>query len=384
MRLSDCVRTAGSVFFGFLGGAALVLYLLGATPLARRSVDGARADVPTALPGAAESDLVSNVYYAASPGVVSITSTSDPTPSRFFSSPRPEQGAGSGFVIDGGGHIVTSDHVVAGASDLRVTFADEATIPAQVIGEDPGDDLAIIKVDPAAHPLHPLTVGTSNDVLVGQPAIVIGNPFNYHESLARGVVSGVGRSRPSTNGHLMVDMIQTDAPVNPGNSGGPLLDQAGMVIGVMSQIESPVRGSVGISFAVPSATLARVLPQLEAGGAVRQPWIGIDGEAVTPALVQRLHLPMSQGVYVNDVAAGGPAALAGLKGAASSPGQPPTDTGDIITQVDEYAVRSPGDLGAYLDTHAPTDRVTITFLRDGKSQRVMVQLVPWPDQVSAQ
>src|SRR4029079_15630448 len=122
--------------------------------------------------------------------------------------------------------------------------------------------------------------------------------------VSQGIVSGLGRSRPSLNGQLIVDMIQTDAPVNPGNSGGPLLDQTGMVVGVLSQIESPIRGSVGLSFAVPSSTLARVLPQLEAGTTVRQPWIGIDGEAVTPDLVVRLHLPATDGVYVDDASVG--------------------------------------------------------------------------------
>ena len=380
MRLSEYVRIACAGFVGALVGAAVVLYLLGATPLGSPSAFGEAANPLAADPSLSGSSIVSEVYYKATPGIVSITSTSDLSASQFFSSPRPEQGAGTGFVVDTGGNIVTNDHVVAGANDLRVTFSDGVTVPARLIGEDPGDDLAVIRVEPAAHSLAALTIGASNNVIVGQPTIVIGNPFNYHNSVSQGIVSGLGRSRPSMNGHLIVDMIQTDAPVNPGNSGGPLLDQAGMVVGVLSQIESPIRGSVGLSFAVPSSTLARVLPQLEAGTTVRQPWIGIDGEAVTPDLVVRLHLPAADGVYVDDASTGGPAALAGVRGATTGSNHQPASTGDIITMVDGVAVNSPGDLGAYLDTHAPTDRVTITYLRDGKPQTASVQLVPWPDQ----
>ncbi|HEX5414315.1 MAG TPA: trypsin-like peptidase domain-containing protein [Chloroflexota bacterium] len=380
MRLSIFLRTVCSAFVGALAGAACVLYLLGAAPLGSRSVTEVAAQPRTFVSSFSDSSTITKVYYTDSPGVVSITSTSDPNASRFFTSPRPEQGAGSGFVVDEKGNIVTSDHVVAGASDLRVTFWDSVTLPARVVGEDPGDDLAVIRVDSTAHTLFPLAVGTSNDVLVGQPVIVIGNPFNYHNSVSQGIVSALSRSRPSLNGHLIVDMIQTDAMVNPGNSGGPLLDQNGQVVGVLSQIESPVRGSVGVSFAVPSSTLARVLPQLAAGQTVHQPWIGIDGEAVTPDLVARFHLPVSDGVYVDDASAGGPAAQAGIKGGAAGANHQATGTGDIITMVDGVAVHSPADLGAYVDTRAPTDRVTITYLRDGKSQTALVQLVPWPEQ----
>lgn len=380
MRLSEFVRTACAGFVGALVGAAVVLYLLGATPLGAPSAFGEATNPLAADPALSDSSIVSQVYYEATPGIVSITSTSDLSASQFFSSPRPEQGAGTGFVVDTGGNIVTNDHVVAGANDLRVTFSDGKTLPARLVGEDPGDDLAVIRVEPAAHSLAALTIGASNNVIVGQPTIVIGNPFNYHNSVSQGIVSGLGRSRPSMNGHLIVDMIQTDAPVNPGNSGGPLLDQAGMVVGVLSQIESPIRGSVGLSFAVPSSTLARVLPQLEAGTTVRQPWIGIDGEAVTPDLVVRLHLPAADGVYVDDASTGGPAALAGIRGGTTGSSHPPASTGDIITMVDGVDVHSPGDLGAYLDTHAPTDQVTITYLRDGKPQTASVQLVPWPEQ----
>lgn len=388
MLRSDFARTAFSAFLGAIVGAAAVLYLLQVAPVERVQASATRADRidpngaldAAVTAGAASAEpvpSVASVYARAVPGVVSITSK-DFSTSRFFSAPHPEQGAGSGFVVDRAGYIVTNDHVIDGAGDLRVTFADETTVPAQVIGRDPADDLAVIKVERPADQLQVLPIGNSTEIRIGDPALVIGNPFNLHNSLSVGVISALGRDRTSTNGHVMADLIQTDAAVNPGNSGGPLLDQQGRVVGILTQLESPVRGSVGVAFAVPSSTLSRVYPQLAAGVDLRSPWIGLTGAALTPDLVDQLRLPVSEGIYVDEVIAGGPAARAGIKGASSSANLTSADRGDVITAIDGLPMRSTADLTAYLDTRDPSDQVTLTVIRDGKLTPIVVQLIPWP------
>lgn len=389
MARSSFIRTAGSAFFGAIFGAAAVLYLLQAAPVDRARASAVNPNVinqsemrsPAAMPPEIPADpvpTVARVYAQAAPGVVSITST-DASTSRFFSAPHPEQGAGSGFVMDYQGYIVTNDHVVDGASDLRVTFADQVTVPAKIIGRDPADDLAVIKVDRSPDQLHPLAIRTSSEIQVGDPAIVIGNPFNLQNSLSTGVISALGRERTSTNGHAMADLIQTDAAVNPGNSGGPLLDQQGRVIGILTQMESPIRGSVGVAFAIPTHTLMRVYPDLAAGLTVRPAWIGLTGAALTPDVIDRLPAPVSGGIYVDEVAPGGPAAQAGIKGISLGADRTSDELGDIITAIDGQPIRSAADLSTYLDTRDPSDRVTLTVIRNGKPLPIIVQLVPWPD-----
>jgi S1-C subfamily serine protease len=314
---------------------------------------------------------------------VSIVSTVDASPSRFFSSPRPEQGAGSGFVVDDRGFIVTNDHVVDGASQLRVTFSDGSTVPAKVVGHDAGDDLAVVQVDVPASQLHPLSLGDSSLVQVGQPAIVIGNPFNLHNTVTSGIVSALGRGRPILNGRSIPDMIQTDAPANPGNSGGPLLDSQGYVIGVLAQIESPVRGSVGVGFAIPSNTVSQRLAKLEAGETIKQAWLGIAGQTVTADLAKSLDLGTTEGVYVVDVSPKGPVDAAGLIPATATQGGAPGTGGDVITAIDGVAVKAMLDLGAYLAGKSPGDSVTLSVARaSGASKTVTVVLGSWPDQPS--
>src|SRR5713226_7213843 len=239
--MNGFIRTALSAFLGAIVGAATVLYVIHPSTVGSvqatvfRTAPSAAAETGRSA-GPTAAGTVEAVYQQANPGVVSIVSTVKPDPSRFFSSPRPEQGAGSGFVVDDKGYIVTNDHVVEGASQLRVTFSDGTTVPARVIGHDAGDDLALLQVDVSADRLHALPLGDSSAIQIGQPAIAIGNPFDLHNSVSSGIVSAVGRGRPAVNGRTVPDKIQTDAAVNPGNSGGPLLDEQGEVIGVMTQI----------------------------------------------------------------------------------------------------------------------------------------------------
>jgi len=376
------LRTALAALFGAMMGAALVLYLARPEP-----INEVRASALHPLRGAFDpadpsstASVVEAVYQQANPGVVSIVSTLPGSASRLV--PQPEQGAGSGFVVDQNGNIVTNDHVVQGASQLRVIFSDGSTVSARIVGEDPGDDLAVIRVDVPPDRLHPLPLGDSSDLQVGQLVIAIGNPFNLHNSVTSGIISGLGRTRSASNGRSITNMIQTDAPVNPGNSGGPLLDEDGRVIGVVSQIESPIRGSVGVGFAVPSNTLTRYLPRLKAGSTIDHPWLGISGQELTPDLAKQLGLSVTSGVYVVDVLPGSPAEAAGLRGAsgADTSAQVPAG-GDVITRIDGTVVRSVQDISAYLDGKNPGDTVTLTVVRGGNNLTLTVHLAAWPDRL---
>src|SRR6185437_4974115 len=245
-------------------------------------------------------------YAQANLGVVSIETTQSSPVASAFGRPGQAEGAGSGFVVDTQGDVVTNDHVVNGATSLRIVFSDGTTVGGKVVGQDPGDDLAVVKVEAPASQLHPLNIGDSSAVTVGQVVVAIGNPFDLHNTVTSGIVSAVGRTRTAVNGRSIANMIQTDAPVNPGNSGGPLLDDQGNVVGIVSQIESPIRGSVGVGFAIKSATLSRYLSTLESGGKVQHAWLGITGEEITPELAKSLGLSTTSGVYVVSVSAGGP------------------------------------------------------------------------------
>lgn len=376
-------RTVLGAFVGAVFGAALVLYIVGAAPVGsvQASAQPVLIHSPSQADPVASSAAVQTAYQQANPGVVSILTTVTNSGSSAFGQQPQESGAGSGFVVDHQGNVVTNDHVVDGATDLKVVFSDGTSAIGKVVGQDPGDDLAVVKVDVTADRLHPLTLGDSSMVKVGQVVVAIGNPFNLHNTVTSGIVSALGRSRASVNGRAIANMIQTDAPVNPGNSGGPLLDDQGNVVGVIAQIESPVRGSVGVGFAIPSNTLSRYLSTLETGGKVQHPWMGISGQEITPDLAQRLSLSDQSGVYVIDVVAGGPADTAGLKGASggASRGELPTG-GDVITKIDGTVVNSVQDISNDIDAKSVGDSVTLTVLRSGQTLTLSVKLGDWPDQ----
>jgi len=375
-------RTAIGALLGAVLGAAFVLLFVRAAPVgsAPASVSAAPVKSASQVDPVATTSVVQSVYQVANPGVVSIVTTVNST----GSGPRsqPESGAGSGFVVDNQGNVVTNDHVVEGAKSLQVIFSDGSSAAGKIVGQDPGDDLAVVKVAVASNRLHPLRLADSSAVTVGEPVVAIGNPFNLHNTVTSGIVSALGRTRPSVNGRSIANMIQTDAPVNPGNSGGPLLDAAGNVVGIVAQIESPVRGSVGVGFAIPSDTLSRYLSTLESGGKVQHPWIGISGQDLTPDLAQQLNLPATSGVYVVEVFPGGPADKAGLKGATPSTGRDSLPTGgDVITNVDGNPVHSVQEISSYVDGKSPSSSVILTVLRNGKSMTVTVVLGVWPDQL---
>jgi S1-C subfamily serine protease len=324
------------------------------------------------------------VYDQVRPAVVEITSIIS-AQSPFGPS---AEGVGSGIIIDEQGLILTNYHVVADADSLEVKFADGTAVSAEVVGRDPGNDLAVIQADVSDQELTAATLGDSDAVEVGDPVLAIGNPFSLEGTLTEGIISALDRTYASENGTRPIrNMIQTDAPLNPGNSGGPLLDCKGEVIGINTLLENPTGDdvNVGVAFAVPINTAKRFLPDMISGQTVSHPWLGIAGQEVTPALAEDLDLPVDTGVYVTLVATNSPASRAGLQGAFSSEAEASRSStlpsgGDVIVAADGQAVASVEELAGYLDTEKkPGDTVELTVLRHGQELSVEATLAEWPD-----
>ena len=335
------------------------------------------------------------VYQAVNPSVVTIE-----IGSRVAASNRPGGSSvrgqvvptaqGSGFIWDTAGHIVTNNHVVDGADKITVTFPNGSSYSAKVVGTDRNTDLAVIQVTGApASLLKPITVGDSAQVKVGQMVVAIGNPFGLANTMTTGIVSAIARSiqadggpNASSNGPTfsIPDVIQTDAAINPGNSGGVLVDMNGALIGVPSQMESPSGSNSGVGFAIPSAIVNKVAPQLISKGVAAHSYLGISGGTVTPDVVSSLNIKEGQqGVLVATVVAGGPAEKAGVKAAAVDASGTPTAAGDIITAINGQSITRFEDLVSYLyDNTEPGQTVTLTVLRDGKEVQLQVTLGTQP------
>ncbi len=295
----------------------------------------------------------------------------------------PSQGEGSGFVYDKEGHIVTNSHVVESAQRIVVTFYDGSQAEATVVGTDPAADLAVIKVNVDQSMLVPLALGDSEGLKVGQSVVAIGTPFTLQNSMSTGIISGLGRMYTTDSGYSIPDMIQTDASINPGNSGGPLLTLNGEVVGINTAIESQVRQSSGVSYALPSALVKQVVPQLIANGKAEHSWLGITGETMNADLAKSMNLDTNtRGVLIVEVQANTPAEKAGLKGGSSTvkvDGIDQTIGGDIITAIDGRTVRVFDDLLGYVFTYAkPGDTLTLSILRDGQPQQVQVTVEARP------
>jgi S1-C subfamily serine protease len=293
------------------------------------------------------------------------------------------RGEGSGFVVDAQGHVLTNYHVVDGASRVTVILQDGTRVTAEVVGTDPGGDLALLKATIPADKLSIAALGDSDAVEPGDPAVAIGTPFGLEHTITAGIISAVDREFGAAAGRPMRGLIQTDAPINPGNSGGPLLNGRGEVIGITTAIESPVRGSVGIGFAIPINAAKQLLPRLQAGQTIQHAWLGIAGVSVTSEIAAEAGLPSSvtQGVLVTQVTPGSPAAQAGLRGGTSDPNASAAAIprgGDVIVAVDGRSVQRVQDIGGYLDSKQPGDTVTITILRNGGRQDLRATLAPWP------
>lgn len=318
-----------------------------------------------------------SVYNKTVKGVVSITTSKQiPGPN---TSPwtGPRRGSGSGAIIDFRGFILTNEHVVKGASKLEVTLFNGNKFPAYLIGADPDNDLAIIRIDAPANQLHILFFGNSCDLRVGQKVLAIGNPFGLAETLTTGIISALDRSITSNEGVLMDDLIQTDAAINPGNSGGPLLDSKGKIIGINTAILSLSGGSVGIGFAISADTAKRVIPDLITKGYVAHPWLGVSLSPLTPEIAKAMDLEMEEGILVNEVGPNSPAFRAGLRGNNKIIQSGDTSLsigGDVIVAIDETPVKTPKDLIKVIRKYKPGRKITLKILRDKNFQEVTIVL----------
>ena len=333
------------------------------------------------------------IYQKYSAGVVEVFSTfpASQSQSPFGQSSGPVQGLGSGFVVSADGHILTNAHVVENngqrATTVSVVFKtadgkDSTKVPATIVGVDETSDVALLKIDPAKAPaLLPLALGDSDAVQVGEPVVAIGNPLGYDFTVTSGIVSATDRNLQSPNGSVIPNGIQTDAAINEGNSGGPLINAAGEVIGINEQIASQSGGNQGLGFAVPINTAKSVVEQLKTSGKMTYAWLGIQGQTVTADVAGALGLKVDSGVLIAAVTKDSPAAKAGLKGGSQQTqlqGQTYVAGGDIITAIDGQAVGSMEDLIAVINQHKPGDTVTVTVLSGGSSKDVQVTLAERP------
>jgi len=353
---------------------------------------------PLAAPAADRSggdegaNVVNQIYKRDGDGVAFIQSDlGSPQPQSFspFGEPEGEGGSatGSGFVIDEEGHILTNNHVVEGADGIQVKLgASDTTYDATVVGTDPATDVALLDVEAPASKLHPLRLGRSSQLEVGDPVIAIGNPFGLDRTVTSGIVSALQRQIEAPDGFAISDVIQTDAAINPGNSGGPLIDAEGEVVGINSQIATGGGGggNVGIGFAVPIDTIRAEIGQLESEGSVEHAFLGISGTSITPELGQAVDLPVSEGVLVQTAVKGGPADEAGIEGGTSSAtidGASFRLGGDIITEVDGRKVAGMDDVVNAVNAAEPGESLELTLLRDGSTKTVDVTLGDRPASV---
>jgi putative serine protease PepD len=296
---------------------------------------------------------VTGVYNRASRGVVEITATTSSGASP-FGGPQSQQAQGSGFVYDTDGHVITNQHVVQSAESLSVRLWNGASYKATIVGTDPSTDLAVLKIDAPASALHPLSLGDSSAIEVGQAVVAIGSPFGLDDTVTAGIVSALHREMTAPNDFTITDSIQTDAAINHGNSGGPLLDLSGKVIGVNAQIESNSGGNDGVGFAIPSNTVKSIVSQLISSGNVEHAYLGVGIENA------------SGGVRLTNVRSGTPAEDAGL------------EVGDVITAIDGKPVDDASELSSAIDAKRPNETVELTYTRDGETKSATVTLAERP------
>jgi S1-C subfamily serine protease len=331
---------------------------------------------------------IHDIYAHAAPGVVQVTATSrvttapDPFLDPFgFGGPtmQTQQALGSGFVIDKAGHIVTNYHVVQGANRVEVSFSDNERLPARIVGRDPSTDVAVLQVKARSRALTPLRLGNSDAVEVGDSVVAIGNPLGEDRSITAGIVSALQRRIFAPNGAPIDHAIQTDAALNHGNSGGPLLDARGEVIGVNSQIQTSggSDGNIGIGFAIPVDTVKTVAAQLISKGVVEHPFLGVQARAITPSLARLFRLPVRHGLLVGSVCAASGAARAGLhpaKQQVTVAGDTWPLGGDIIVKVDGLRVGSVDELRTLISRRKPGDTVQLEIYRGDRTASVKVKL----------
>ncbi|HEU5264987.1 MAG TPA: trypsin-like peptidase domain-containing protein [Gaiellaceae bacterium] len=367
-----------------VGAVALLGGLEGDTTVITETVDSPNPSTAPTTHGLS----INEIYERAAPGVVRInaTSTSTSTAPRSldpFGSPLPSvpssSALGSWFVIDKAGHIVTNYHVVQGADRVTVSFSNRDTVRAVVVGTDPSTDVAVLRVQTSATALTPLPLGDSDKLRVGDPVVAIGNPFGLDRTATSGIVSALQRLITAPNSFTIDHVIQTDAPINHGNSGGPLLNSRGQVIGVNTQIETgnTASGNVGIGFAVPSNTVKDVVAQIMRTGRVEHAYLGISGQAVTSDVAKTYNLPAEKGVLVGSVTTGSGADKAGLKGGDTQvvvEGETYVLGGDLIVSVDGKEISSIEQLRDAIADHKPGDKVSLVIYRGADKSSVTVTL----------
>jgi S1-C subfamily serine protease len=403
-RIRRAARTPlGSAVVGGLVVAVFGLIAIGAGWVhsdSSTSTDVVPSLAPTPVPqqavqhgnGAGSGLTVDQIYKADGPGVAFVQATQAPkAPAPFnpFGGSGGGTATGSGFVIDHQGHILTNAHVVNGASKVEVTLGRKdvsSPIPATVVGKDESTDIAVLKVNAPANELHPMPLGDSSQVSVGDPVVAIGNPFGLDRTVTAGIVSALQRQIQSPSNFTIDNVIQTDAAINPGNSGGPLIDASGRVIGINSQIESGGSGgNVGIGFAVPINTARDVANQLLQTGQVQHAYLGISGTDVTPQLADVLNLPVKQGALVEAVQSGGPAAKAGVNAGSTTisiNGTQINAGGDIITKIDGKPVTGFDDVIADIGALKPGDQVQLTLVHGSQTRTATVTLSDRPAHAS--
>src|SRR5271157_3177291 len=314
------------------------------------------------------------IYRSASPAVANILTKA--TEYDFFMDAVPVEGAGSGFLIDPRGYILTNYHVVAGAQTMEVILGDQSRYPAKFVGADQRNDVALIKIDPKGKQLTSLPLGDSSTLQVGQKVLAIGDPFGFQSTLTTGVVSALGRTVQTSETTFIDAAIQTDASINRGNSGGPLINTHGEVIGINSAIYTPSGTTAGIGFAIPVNTAKRIANDLMTEGRVRQAFLGAQTLSVGGWLSEALDLPVQEGLLIEAVTKGGPAATAGLHGgnrAAQAGRQRIIIGGDVIVAIDGQKIGSQSDMNLVLNRKRPGDTVSVTVYRGGKKMDVPVK-----------
>jgi S1-C subfamily serine protease len=346
---------------------------------AQSSVPGASSAMPASTPHSEhlteEESINVRIYRQASPAVANILTKA--TEYDFFMDPVPVEGAGSGFVIDPRGYILTNYHVVAGAQSIEVILGDKTRAPAKFIGADQRNDVALIKIDPKGKQLASLPLGDSSILQVGQKVLAIGDPFGFQSTLTTGVVSALGRTVQTSDTTFIDDAIQTDASINRGNSGGPLIDTHGDVIGINSAIYTPSGTTAGIGFAIPINTAKLIANDLMTEGKVRRAYLGVRTIPVAGWLSEALDLPVQDGLLVEQTTKGSPAAAAGIRGGdkvAQAGMRRIMIGGDVIVGIEGQKVSNQFDIDYILNRKRPGDTVTVTLYRGGKKLDIPVKL----------
>jgi S1-C subfamily serine protease len=378
---------------GAIAAAAVVLLLVFVFDLGEvnTTVVTATPETPTVYNSPAATGELSpeQIYQSLSGGVVMVLAEFSSAGTDQFGQPQSGEALGTGFVVDKEGNILTNAHVVdengQRADSVSIVFnkggSETQRVEGTLVGVDVGSDIAVIKVDPNGVSLKPLPLGDSDKVAVGEPVVAIGNPLGFDFSISSGIVSATGRSMQADNGQTIPNVIQTDAAINKGNSGGPLIDNQGKVIGINERIASQGGGNEGLGFAIPINTAVRSLEQIKANGKVTYAWMGVGLNTLTGDIASMFNMQSQGGALVQTVSPGSPAAKAGIQGGDQTvtvQGQDFTIGGDVIVKAEDTEIKTADDLIAFLGTKKPGDTITVTVERDGKTEEISVTLAERP------